>query len=88
MKSKFDVIIVGAGPIGFTCGIEASKRGVSYLMIEKGCLVNSVYHYPTNMTFFSTSERLEIGNVPFIAHGYKPTLKRWSIIAECENSGI
>jgi bacillithiol disulfide reductase len=73
MKNNFDVIIVGAGPIGFTCGIEATKRGASYLMIEKGCLVNSVYHYPTNMTFFSTSERLEIGSVPFIAHGYKPT---------------
>jgi thioredoxin reductase (NADPH) len=73
MKDHFDVIIIGAGPIGFTCGIEATKRGASYLMIEKGCLVNSVYHYPTNMTFFSTSERLEIGSVPFIAHGYKPT---------------
>jgi thioredoxin reductase (NADPH) len=73
MKDKFDVIIVGAGPIGFTCGIEATKRNVNYLMIEKGCLVNSLYHFPINMTFFSTSERLEIGNVPFIAHGYKPT---------------
>lgn len=73
MKNQFDVIIVGAGPIGFACGIEATKKNVNYLMIEKGCLVNSVYHYPTNMTFFSTSERLEIGNVPFIAHGYKPT---------------
>jgi len=73
MKNHYDVIIVGAGPIGFTCGIEATKRNIDYLMIEKGCLVNSVYHYPTNMTFFSTSERLEIGNVPFIAHGYKPT---------------
>jgi len=73
MKNQFDVIIVGAGPIGFACGIEATKRGINYLMIEKGCMVNSVYHYPTNMTFFSTSERLEIGNVPFIAHGYKPT---------------
>lgn len=72
-KNHFEVIVVGAGPIGFTCGIEATKRNFNYLMIEKGCLVNSVYHYPTNMTFFSTSERLEIGNVPFIAHGYKPT---------------
>lgn len=72
-QNHFDVIIVGAGPIGFTCGIEAAKRGVNYLMIEKGCLVNSVYHYPTNMTFFSTSDRLEIGEVPFVAHGYKAT---------------
>lgn len=70
---KYDVIIVGAGPVGFSCGIEAGKRGLNYLMIEKGCLVNSIFHFPTNMTFFSTSERLEIGEVPFIAHGFKPT---------------
>lgn len=72
-KEQYDVIIIGAGPVGFTCGIEATKRGLSYLMIEKGCLVNSLFHFPTNMTFFSTSERLEIGDVPFISHGYKPT---------------
>lgn len=70
---QYDVIIVGGGPVGFSCGIEATRRGLNYLMIEKGCLVNSIYHFPTNMTFFSTSERLEIGGVPFIAHGYKPT---------------
>lgn len=69
----FDVIIIGAGPIGLTCGIEAVKRKFSYLIIEKGCLVNSIFHYPTNMTFFSTSERLEIGEVPFVSHGDKPT---------------
>lgn len=68
-----DILIVGAGPVGFSCGIEAVKRGLSYRIVEKGCLVNSIYHFPTNMTFFSTSERLEIGDVPFIAHGYKPT---------------
>lgn len=54
------------------CGIEAQKSGLSYLILEKGCLVNSLYHYPLNMTFFSTSERLEIGGVPFISHGPKP----------------
>ena len=70
---KYDVIIIGAGPVGFSCGIEATKRGYNYLMLEKGCLVNSIFHFPTNMTFFSTSERLEIGDVPFISHGYKPT---------------
>jgi thioredoxin reductase (NADPH) len=70
---QYDIIIVGAGPVGFSCGIEAAKRGFNYLMLEKGCLVNSIYHFPINMTFFSTSERLEIGEVPFIAHGYKPT---------------
>lgn len=72
MEEKFDVIIIGAGPIGLACGIEAKKSGLKYLIIEKGCLVNSLYHYPLNMTFFSTSEKLEIGGVPFISHGAKP----------------
>ena len=67
------MIIIGAGPIGLTCGIEAKKRNKSHLIIEKGCLVNSLYHYPTNMTFFSTSERIEIGELPFVSHGDKPT---------------
>jgi thioredoxin reductase (NADPH) len=71
--NKFDVIIIGAGPIGLSCGIEAKKRNKSHLIIEKGCLVNSLFHYPTNMTFFSTSERLEIGEIPFVSHGDKPT---------------
>ncbi len=73
MNNVFDVIIIGAGPIGLTCGIEAIKRKMNYLIIEKGCLVNSIYNYPVNMTFFSTSEKLEIGDVPFISHGDKPT---------------
>jgi thioredoxin reductase (NADPH) len=68
----FDLIIIGSGPIGLACGIEAKKAGLKYLIIEKGCLVNSLYNYPLNMTFFSTSERLEIGGVPFISHGPKP----------------
>src|SRR6187401_1312793 len=68
-----DLIIIGAGPIGLACGIEAKKAGLDYVIIEKGCLVNSLYHYPLNMTFFSTSERLEIGEVPFISHNPKPT---------------
>ena len=71
-EAIYDVIIVGAGPIGLACGIEAKTAGLDYLIIEKGCLVNSLYHYPLHMTFFSTSERLEIGNVPFISHGPKP----------------
>jgi thioredoxin reductase (NADPH) len=74
MSNKFyDVVIVGAGPIGLTAGIEAVKRNLKYLIIEKGCLVNSIFHYPTNMTFFSTSSPLEIGGVPFVSHGDKPT---------------
>lgn len=68
----YDVVIIGAGPIGLACGVEAQKADLNYLIIEKGCLVNSLYHYPLNMTFFSTSERLEIGAVPFISHGPKP----------------
>lgn len=71
--NKYNVIIIGGGPVGLNCGIEAVRRNLSYLIIEKGCLVNSVFNYPTNMTFFSTSERLEIGEVPFISHGDKPT---------------
>ena len=70
---KYDIIIIGAGPIGLACGIQAEKHNLKYVIIEKGCLVNSIFNYPTNMTFFSTSERLEIGNVPFISHGPKPT---------------
>jgi thioredoxin reductase (NADPH) len=69
----YDVIIIGAGPIGLACGIEAKKANLSYLILEKGCLVNSIYNYPSNMVFFSSSERLEIGGVPFISHGIKPT---------------
>jgi len=68
-----DVLIIGAGPIGLACGIEAKKAGLNYLIVEKGCLVNSIYNYPVNMTFFSTSELLEIGGVPFISHNPKPT---------------
>ncbi|MEP0862712.1 MAG: YpdA family putative bacillithiol disulfide reductase [Ignavibacterium sp.] len=70
---EVNTIIIGAGPIGLTCGIEAVKKNISYLIIEKGCIVNSVFNYPVNMTFFSTSDRLEIGGVPFVSHGDKPT---------------
>lgn len=71
--SSFDVLIIGGGPIGLACGIAAKKAGLNYIIIEKGCLVNSLYHYPTNMTFFSTSERLEIGEIPFVSNSFKPT---------------
>ncbi len=67
-----DAFIVGAGPIGLACGIEAERKGLSYVIADKGCLVNSLYNYPYNMTFFSTSDRLEIGDVPFVSHGNKP----------------
>ena len=67
------VIIIGAGPIGLATGIQLKRKGIPFKIIERGCLVNSLFHYPTNMTFFSTSDRLEIGDIPFISHGSKPT---------------
>jgi thioredoxin reductase (NADPH) len=74
MKTElYDVIIIGGGPIGLACGLEAKKHGLSYCILEKGALVNSLYNYPMNMTFFSTSERLEIGGVPFVSNNPKPT---------------
>ncbi len=73
MNTEFDIIIIGGGPIGLACGIEAKKAGLTYLILEKGALVNSLYNYPVNMTFFSTSERLEIGDVPFMSINPKPT---------------
>ncbi len=74
MKSPlYDVIIIGSGPIGLACGIEAKNAGLNYLILEKGPLVNSLFNYPANMTFFSTSERLEIGSVPFVSNSVKPT---------------
>lgn len=73
MMQVFDIIIIGAGPTGLNCAIAAKRAGLHYLVLEKGTLVNAIYHFPTNMTFFSTSNLLEIGEVPFIAHGDKPT---------------
>ena len=68
-----DLIIIGAGPIGLACGIEAEKSNLDYLIIDKGMLVNSIFNYPVNTTFFSTSDKLEIGDIPFISHNVKPT---------------
>lgn len=73
MSTNYDLIITGGGPIGIACALEAKKAALSYLVLEKGCLVNSLYNYPANMTFFSTSERIEIGNVPFVSNNVKPT---------------
>lgn len=67
------VIIVGAGPIGLAVAITLKQHSIPVKVIEHGCLVNSIFNYPKNMTFFSTSERLEIGDIPFISHGPKPT---------------
>ena len=67
-----DVAIVGAGPTGLACGIEVSRLGLKAVLIEKGCVVNSLYHYPTNMVFFTTPELLEIGEIPMTSLNEKP----------------
>lgn len=69
---QFDVVIIGGGPIGIACGLEAKKQGISYIIIEKGPIVNSLFNYPVNMQFFSSSEKLEIDEIPFISKEAKP----------------
>ena len=69
----YDLIIIGGGPTGINCAISAHHAGLKYVVLEKGVLTNSVYRFPANMTFFSTSQKLEIGSIPFISHGDKPT---------------
>jgi thioredoxin reductase (NADPH) len=73
MEKIYDVLIIGGGPIGLACGVEAQKAGLDYLILEKGALTNSIFNYPVNMTFFSTSDRLEMANIPFMSIGVKPT---------------
>lgn len=72
MADQYDLIIVGGGPIGLACAIEAQKKNLRYLIIEKGAIVNSIFNYPLYMTFFSTAERLEIGDIPFNCLAPKP----------------
>ncbi len=72
MQEKWDVVVIGAGPAGLACAIYAQQAGLEVLLVEKGCLVNSIYHYPENMTFFTTAELLEIGDVPFVVAKEKP----------------
>ncbi|MCL6464357.1 MAG: YpdA family putative bacillithiol disulfide reductase, partial [Acidobacterium ailaaui] len=69
----FDVLVIGAGPTGMACAIEAQRIGLRSVLVDKGCLCNSIYHYPSNMTFFTTPELLEIGDVPFPSVNQKPT---------------
>jgi len=69
----YDVLIVGGGPLGIASAIEAKKKNLSYIIIEKGALVNSLYNYPDKMTFFSTSEKLELDQIPFVSNNNKPT---------------
>src|SRR5512140_2688612 len=72
-QERFDVVVIGAGPSGLASAIEAQKRGLKVVTIDKGCLVNSLVHYPANMTFFTTPELLEIGDIPFPSAHTKPT---------------
>lgn len=72
MIATFNLVIIGGGPIGIACGLEAKKKGLSYLIIEKGPIVNSLFNYPSNMQFFSSSEKLEIDDIPFISTESKP----------------
>ena len=67
-----DVLIIGAGPIGLNCALEAEKNGLRYVIIEKGTIVNSLYNYPLYMRFFSTADKLEIAEIPFITTSPKP----------------
>ena len=74
MESEvFDLLVVGAGPTGLACAIEAQKAGFKAVLVDKGCVCNSLFHYPSHMTFFTTSELLEIGDIPFPSPNAKPT---------------
>jgi thioredoxin reductase (NADPH) len=86
VTETLDVVVVGAGPTGLACGIELQLRGVKTVLLDKGCVVNSIYHYPTNMSFFTTPELLEIGNIPMTSLNEKPNrteaLKYYRKVAE------
>src|SRR6201997_3088533 len=69
----FDVLVIGAGPTGLACAIEVQKAGFSVALVDKGCVCNSLFHYPSHMTFFTTPELLEIGGIPFPSPNPKPT---------------
>ncbi|HEY6308243.1 MAG TPA: YpdA family putative bacillithiol disulfide reductase [Candidatus Angelobacter sp.] len=71
-SDRFDVLVIGAGPTGMACAIEAQRAGFSAVSIDKGCLVNSLFHYPANLVFFTTPELLEIGDIPFTTANQKP----------------
>ncbi len=92
MQRQQQVIIIGAGPCGMSAAIELKKQGIEPLLIEKGNVVNSIYNYPTHQTFFSSSEKLEIGNIPFITERQKPVrneaLAYYRSVAERESLNI
>lgn len=92
MQTIHDIIIVGGGPIGLACALEAQKSGLNYLILEKGCLVNSLFNYPREMTFFSSSELLELDHIPFVSVNAKPkraeALEYYRRIAQNRNVNI
>jgi thioredoxin reductase (NADPH) len=73
VDATFDVLVIGAGPTGMACAIEAQRAGLRSVLVDKGCLCNSLFHYPSHMTFFTTPELLEIGDIPFPSVNQKPT---------------
>ncbi len=85
-NEPYDLLIIGGGPTGLACAVEAARAGLSHAVIEKGCLVNSLYNYPTQMVFFTTPELLEIGDLPFVCEREKPNrieaLKYYRRVAE------
>src|SRR5512133_3084509 len=90
--SVHDVIVVGAGPAGMAAAIAARRRQLDYVVLEKGVLVNSIYHFPTYMVFFTTPELLEIGGLPFVSPFEKPTrleaLRYYRRVADTERLRI
>src|SRR5277367_5364370 len=72
-RDIYDVLVIGAGPTGLACAIDAQKAGFRVVLVDKGCVCNSLFHYPAHMTFFTTSELLEIGGIPFPSPNAKPT---------------
>src|ERR1700744_1413255 len=69
---RFDVVVIGAGPTGLAWAVATQRRGMRTVLLEKGCLCNSIFHYPSNMSFFTTPELLEIGDIPFPSPNQKP----------------
>ncbi|MBS1816095.1 MAG: YpdA family putative bacillithiol disulfide reductase [Acidobacteria bacterium] len=92
VETTFDVLVIGAGPTGMACAIEAQRAGLRPVMVDKGCLCNSIFHYPAHMTFFTTPELLEIGNMPFSSPNQKPTraeaLEYYRKVAEHYHLGV
>ncbi len=73
MDEILDLIVIGAGPTGLATAIDAHRRGMKYVVLEKGCITNSIYHFPSQMVFFTTPELLEIGGIPLVSEREKPT---------------